>query len=55
VILFYTITLIPFYIFFKEKSKARIVLNYIFRKIFKKDKEEIKTYEKTSILAWFVK
>lgn len=55
VILFYTITLIPFYIFFKEKSKARIVINYIFRKISKKDKEEIKNYEKTSILAWFVK
>lgn len=55
IILFYLISLIPFYIFFKEKSKARIVLNYIFRKIFKKDKEEIKVYEKTSILAWWVK
>lgn len=62
----YAFLLIPFYIFQEEKSKARIVINYIVRKIFKKgnppavgiplNKEELKgDLEKTAILAWIVK
>lgn len=54
IIYFYIIILIPFYFFSNTKSKARIVINYIFKKI------KIKNYsitpeEKTALLAWIVK
>lgn len=51
----YCIVLIPFYIFIDEKSKARIVLWYIYRKIFKQDSLKIQSEEKTALLAWIVK
>jgi len=54
IIVLYIIFLIPFYIYFKEKSKARIILNYIYKKI-KNIKYKITKKEQTSILAWLVK
>ena len=54
VIALYVIFLIPFYLIYKEKSKARIIINLIFDFIFKQ-KKNIKQYEKTAILAWIVK
>lgn len=55
IIKFYLITLIPFYILFEEKSKARIVFWFITRKLLKKEKNPIQPYEKTALLAWIVK
>lgn len=50
----YAILLIPFYIFEKDKSKARIIINFIKNKIYIKN-YIIKDYEKTALLAWIVK
>lgn len=55
IIKLYSILLIWFYIFYEEKSKARIVLGYIYRKYFKKSTWNIQPEEKTAILAWVVK
>ncbi len=54
IILSYIITLVPFYIFYKPKSKARIIINYIIKKI-KNIKYKMISDEKVSILSWFVK
>ena len=54
VIALYIIFLVPFYIVYKEKSKARIIIKVIFDSIFKQ-KRNIKQHEKTAILAWIVK
>jgi protein-S-isoprenylcysteine O-methyltransferase Ste14 len=54
IILLYIIFLIPFYIFFTNKSKARIIINYILIKI-KNIKYKISKKEQVSILAWIVK
>ncbi len=54
VIALYIILLIPFYVVYKEKSKARIIIKVITDFIFKQ-KRNLKPYEKTAILAWIVK
>lgn len=54
IILSYIILLIPFYMIYSDKSKARIVINYLKNKI-KNTKYKIKNEEKTAILAWCVK
>jgi len=54
IVFLYIVLLIPFYIFFKEKSKARIITNYITKKI-KNIKYKIEKKEQISILAWLVK
>jgi len=54
ILLWYTIGLIPFYIFHKEKGKALIILEYIAKKI-KNTKTPISQKEKISVLAWGVK
>ncbi len=54
VIIAYIVLLIPFYYFHTWKSKARIILNYLIKKI-KKPSLKIKDKEKVSILAWIVK
>ncbi len=54
IIILYAILLIPFYILEKEKSKARISIEYISKKI-KNSSYKINKEEKTSILAWLVK
>lgn len=50
----YIVLLIPFYFFEKWKSKARIVINFIWNKINYKN-IVINSEEKTSILAWLLK
>ncbi len=55
VVKLYFVALIPFYIFQEEKSKARIILSYLSRKIFQKKSSPIQANEKTAILAWIVK
>jgi hypothetical protein len=54
IIISYIILLIPFYLLYKENSKARIIYNYIKNKIFLSN-YKIKTKEKMAILAWIVK
>lgn len=54
IIIAYAILLIPFYLLEKNKSKARIVLNYFYKKI-KNPEIKIEKEEKNSILAWIVK
>lgn len=54
IIILYILLLIPFYIYFKDKSKARIIIDYIIKK--NKDiKYKINNQQQTSILAWIVK
>lgn len=53
-ILLYIILLIPFYLIEKEKSKARIIYNFLWKK-FKDKNYKINDTEKNSILAWIVK
>jgi len=53
-ILIYSLILIPFYLIEKEKSKARIIIEYIIKKINNR-KYNINSEEKNSILAWIVK
>ena len=50
----YAIVLIPFYLIENEKSKARIIIEYIIKK-FKDNEYKINNEEKNSILAWLVK
>ncbi len=50
----YAIVLIPFYIIENEKSKARIVIEYVIKKI-NNSEYKISPEEKNSILAWLVK
>ena len=54
IILSYVVLLIPFYIFHKDKSKARIIIKYLGDKIINY-KQKITKEEKVSILAWAVK
>lgn len=54
IIIIYAILLIPFYIIENEKSKARIAIEYVWKKI-KNNSYKIKKEEKNSILAWLVK
>jgi len=54
IIILYIILLIPFYLKYKEKSKARIIIKYFYKK-FKDKNYKIKKKEKISILAWLVK
>lgn len=55
IIKLYFILLIPFYAFFDWKSKARIILWFLYNKIIKRNKKNITQAEKTAILAWIVK
>lgn len=55
VVKLYFVLLIPFYIFQEEKSKARIIISYLLRKIFQKKSPPFQPIEKTAILAWIVK
>lgn len=50
----YIVLLIPFYILYDSKSKALIVLEYLYKKI-RNLKYKINFTEKTAILAWIVK
>ncbi len=54
IIILYAVLLIPFYIFEKENSKARVAINFFIKK-FKNKKTKINKEEKNSILAWIVK
>lgn len=54
IILSYIILLIPFYKYYTSKSKARIIFNYIIKKI-KNIEYKIKKQETFSVLAWIVK
>jgi len=54
IIISYIVLLIPFYYFHTWKSKARIIINYLFKNI-KKPELKINNEEKVSILAWMVK
>jgi len=54
IIVLYILLLIPFYIYFKDKSKARIIIEYIIKKN-KDSKYKINNEQQTSILAWVVK
>lgn len=51
----YIFLLIPFYIFFDWKSKARIIFWYLYRVFFQKNLSKVTQIEKTAILAWIVK
>lgn len=50
----YTLSLIPFYLYYPQKSKARIVLTY-FWKVIKGGDNSLSQIEKTALLAWIVK
>lgn len=54
IIISYIIFLIPFYIRYKEKSKARMIVEYILNKVMN-FKYKLHKEEKISILAWTVK
>jgi len=54
IIFLYIILLVPFYIVYKEKSKARIIIKCII-KFFSRKNYSINNEEKISILAWIVK
>lgn len=54
IFILYIIFLIPFYIYYSDKSKARIIINYIVKKI-KNSSYIINKEEKISLLAWIVK
>lgn len=54
IIIAYIVLLIPFYYIFKNKSKARIVLYYLYKKI-KNINHKMQNEDKVSILAWSVK
>ncbi len=54
IIILYSIFLIPYYYFEKEKSKARIIFTCIYKKI-KNKTYKINFSEKTAILSWLVK
>lgn len=54
IIIAYMVFLIPFYTIYKDKSKARLVINYFVQKIINY-KYKLKNEEKVSILAWCVK
>jgi len=53
VIYAYIVLLIPFYLFYKDQSKARIIIGFIYTYLQKRRK--IKAHEKTAVLAWIVK
>ncbi len=54
IIIAYIIFLVPFYIYYKDRSKARITINYLINKI-KDFRYKIKKEEKVAILTWIVK
>ncbi|MDP2090020.1 MAG: isoprenylcysteine carboxylmethyltransferase family protein [Candidatus Gracilibacteria bacterium] len=54
ILIAYFVLLIPFYIYFKDKSKARVIINFLHKKI-KNIEYSIQNDEKVSILAWSVK
>ena len=54
-IIFYWIVLIPYYYFYNQKSKARIVINYGIEKIALKSLKKMSPTEKTALLSWVLK
>lgn len=54
IVVLYSLCLIPFYLYYSQKSKARIVLAY-FWKIIKGGDNSLSHIEKTALLAWIVK
>ena len=54
ILLAYIIFLIPFYLVYKEKSKARTIIEYLIKKV-KNIKHKINHEEKVALLAWMVK
>lgn len=55
VVFLYTILLVPFYLTYREKNKARIIINFLYRFISSLFTYKINKKEKLSILSWIVK